>query len=73
MRHLVALAILALAATTGCHAQIPSNPTVYTCPSASTGTWTALETASTEITGTTSSFTLHRHMVRSGDINHQHR
>ena len=57
MRHLVALAILALAVTTGCHAQIPSNPIVYTCPTVSTGTWTALETASTEITGTTSSFT----------------
>jgi len=45
---------LALLLTAGCKspAQIPTNPTAYSCPSVNTGTWTALQTAATEITGT---------------------
>jgi hypothetical protein len=48
--------VLALLAA-GCHAQVPSNPTVYSCPAVTTGTWTAQETGATEITGTAVSIT----------------
>jgi hypothetical protein len=46
---LASLAILSIAA--GCHGQVPSNPTVYSCPPTSSGSWTALQTPSTEVTG----------------------
>lgn len=52
------LAALVLVSVGCAHGQVPSNPTVYTCPNpALTGTWTALQTAATEITGTASTDT----------------
>jgi len=47
-----ALAILALGLSVGCHAQIPSNPSVLTCP-ASTGTAYMPLNASTPAAGLT--------------------
>ena len=50
---LALLPLLILSA--GCiHSQIPTNPIVSSCPTANTGTWTALETGSTEIVGISS-------------------
>jgi hypothetical protein len=49
---------LLLAISAGCHAQIPSNPTTYTCPTAqAVNTWTPLETAANQVTGTSTSDT----------------
>jgi hypothetical protein len=53
MKNKIFAVILGIVFLTGCKspAQIPTNPTAYSCPSVNTGTWTALETSSTEITG----------------------
>ena len=53
MKRKIQILALLLAGIAGCHAQIQSNPTVNTCSAASSGTWTALPTPATEITGTT--------------------
>lgn len=56
MKRILAV-LFSVLAVAGCRAQVPSNPTTYSCPAATTGTWTALETASTEVTGLTSTDT----------------
>jgi len=52
MKKSVLLLSILLATVLGCKAQIPTNPTVFSCQSVNTGTWTALETSVNEVTTT---------------------
>ena len=53
MKRIFATFVILALGFAGCHAQIPSNPTTYSCPLATTGTWTALETPANEVTALT--------------------